>query len=130
LALGRAKSTADRQRLGSLLEYARNIKGCRRQALLALLNYEGGGESPETGCCDVCEGTARERPREDPALTGFFRRNPRRYTLREAAGILAASEHTGWSGDDASRAIQLLIQEKRLRILKNPFWKGKLAPGK
>jgi ATP-dependent DNA helicase RecQ len=129
-ALGRAKSEADRQRLGSLLEYARNIKGCRRQALLALLNYEGGGESPETGCCDVCEGTARERPREDPALTGFFRRNPRRYTPREAARILAESEHIGWSEDDAGRAIQLLIHEKRLRILKNPFWKGKLAPGK
>ncbi|MDR1910046.1 MAG: RecQ family ATP-dependent DNA helicase, partial [Spirochaetaceae bacterium] len=67
-ALRRAKTPADRQRLGALLDYARNAGRCRREALLELLNYEGEGESPESGCCDVCDGTALDAAREEEAL--------------------------------------------------------------
>jgi ATP-dependent DNA helicase RecQ len=126
-ALGRAKTGEDRERLAGLLGYARDAAGCRRTALLRLLNYEGTADSPETGCCDVCGGTAQTRTREEPALLDFFRRNRRRYTLAEAAGILAGSEHTAWSYDDAKQAILLLLKGGRVRVLKNPLWKGKLT---
>jgi ATP-dependent DNA helicase RecQ len=130
-AMGRAKTGADRDRLAGLLSYARDISGCRREALLRLLNYEGPGDSPETACCDVCEGAARARTREEPALLDFFRRNRRRYTLAEAVRILSASGHVNWSDEEAERAVKLLLRDNKLRLLKNPLWKGKLTlPGR
>jgi ATP-dependent DNA helicase RecQ len=130
-ALGRAKSGADRDRMAGLLAYARDVSRCRREALLRLLNYEGSGDSPGTACCDVCEGTAQALIREEPALLDFFRRNRRRYTLAEAVKILAASEHVKWSDVEAKQAVQILLRDNRLRILKNPLWKDTLAlPGR
>jgi ATP-dependent DNA helicase RecQ len=126
-AMRRAKTAANRERLAGLLSYTRDISGCRRAALLRLLNYGGTVDSPETACCDVCEGTARTRVREEPVLLDFFRRNRRRYTPGEAVKILAASEHTSWSEDEAKQAVTLLLRYNRLRILKNPLWKDKLT---
>jgi ATP-dependent DNA helicase RecQ len=129
-AMRRAKTGADRDRLAGLLAYARDAVVCRREALLRLLNYEGARESPGPVCCDVCEGTARTRPREEPALLDFFRKNRLRYTPAEAAGILAASEHIAWSDSEAKQAIQLLLGDNSLRMLKNPLWKDRLTlPG-
>ena len=126
-ALSRAKTESNRERLAGLLAYARDAGGCRRAALLRLLNYEGAGDSPETACCDVCEGTARFQTREEPALLDFFRRNRRRYTLAEAVKVLAASEHTAWSEGEAEQAVTLLLREGRLRVLNNPLWKDKIT---
>jgi ATP-dependent DNA helicase RecQ len=126
----RAKTEADRQRLAGLLAYARDTAGCRRAALLKLLSYEGSGESPETACCDVCEGLSQPELREAPTLLSFLRKNRRRYTLGEAAQALAASEHLAWSDEEAKQALKLLLRDKRLRILKNPVWKNKITMGK
>jgi ATP-dependent DNA helicase RecQ len=126
-AIRRAGTGPERERLAGLLAYARDAGKCRRKALLGLLNYEGAGDSPETACCDVCEGKAGTSLREVPALIGFFKKNRRCYTLKEAARILAASEYVNWSEDEAKRAIKLLLGDKHLRILKIPFWKDKIT---
>jgi ATP-dependent DNA helicase RecQ len=124
--LRRASTEISRRRLMELMDYGRNTRTCRRRALLELLNYQGEGESPETACCDVCEGTAREVPREKPPLTGFFHRNRRRYTLEEAVRVLARSEATGWSEGEVRGALGELLKRKTLGISRNPLWKDKL----
>ena len=125
-ALKRAKTPADRVRLLALITYAKNTGSCRRQALLGLLNYEGEGESPESACCDVCEGQARGSLREEDALLGFFRRNSRRYTFAEAARVLSRTA-LSWSDDEAKQAITLLLRDNKIRRIKNFLWKNKLT---
>ncbi|MDR2111269.1 MAG: RecQ family ATP-dependent DNA helicase [Spirochaetaceae bacterium] len=125
--LKRAKSGADRERLARLIAYARNIRLCRRGALLELLNYEEQGGRPESECCDVCGGTAREIPREEPGLMEFFRKNRRVYTIAQAAAVLSRAEALGWSEADAKRAIDHLIGNNKLRRIKNFLWKDKLT---
>jgi ATP-dependent DNA helicase RecQ len=125
----RAKTQAARSRLLDLMTYARNTGSCRRQALLKLLNYEGEGESPESECCDVCQGRARGVLREEEALLGFFRKNPRRYTLAEAARVLSRSA-LSWSEEEAKQAINILLGEHKLRRLGNFLWKNTLTPGR
>jgi ATP-dependent DNA helicase RecQ len=127
-ALRRAKSPAEERRLTRLLAYARNNRDCRRGALLDLLNYEDPGGRPESGCCDVCDGTARGDLREEQSILAFFRRNRRSYTMTEAADILARGESAGWTEDDALRAIRELVKMKKLRVCGNIFWKRKLTP--
>jgi ATP-dependent DNA helicase RecQ len=129
-ALKRAKSAEDRERLLSLMRYARNTRDCRRSALLALLNYEGKGESPESDCCDVCEGRARDYPRELPGLRDFFRTNRRRYTFADAVRVLSLSETIDWSDEDVKRTIKQLLRYGEIRVLKNILWKDRLAPGR
>ncbi|MDR1107514.1 MAG: RecQ family ATP-dependent DNA helicase [Spirochaetaceae bacterium] len=124
----RAKSPADRARLWELMAYARNTGSCRRQALLELLNYEGTGESPESECCDVCEGRARGKLREEEALLAFFRKNSRRYTLAEAARVLSQSA-LSWSDEDAKQAIKILLGENKVKRIKNFLWKDTLTLG-
>jgi ATP-dependent DNA helicase RecQ len=131
--LALAKEGADRERLAQLLAYGRNIRECRRAALLRLLNYEGNGESPGSSgpdqpCCDVCEGRAAAAPREEETLRRFFRQNPRRCTLGEAARELAGAERLNISQDEAREAVRLLIKEGKLKEAKNWFWKGKISP--
>ncbi|MDR2102703.1 MAG: RecQ family ATP-dependent DNA helicase [Treponema sp.] len=126
-SLRRAKDEAARQRLSQLLDYARNTAQCRRESLLRLLNYEGTGESPPSDCCDVCEGTAKNRLREEKSLRDFFRRNRRIYTIDEAAGELAQAENIRWSGEDAKRCIGFLIGEGKLKKLNSIFWKNKIT---
>jgi ATP-dependent DNA helicase RecQ len=127
-ALKRARSGEDRERLSALLNYARNTRDCRRSALLTLLNYEGNGESPESNCCDVCEGRARDYPREIPSLDSFFRANRRSYTFGEAVRVLSRAETIGWSDEDVKKVIKQLLRSGEIRELKNIFWKKKLTP--
>ncbi|MDR1899690.1 MAG: RecQ family ATP-dependent DNA helicase [Treponema sp.] len=126
-ALRRAGTEAARRRLSALLDYARDTRGCRRAALLALLNYEGTTESPEHRCCDVCEGAADRSLREEGELLGFVRRNRRAYTLSEAAAALAEAERVRWSAGDAKQALGELVRMKKIRIGGNPLWKGRLT---
>jgi ATP-dependent DNA helicase RecQ len=125
--LRRAKTAADRKRLTELLDYARDTKGCRREALLGLLNYEGIHDSPETLCCDVCENEALPAPREESSLIDFFSRNKRCYTVNEAARALNRSETIRWSEEDAKYAVNDLIRNGKLKRLRSIFWKNKIT---
>jgi ATP-dependent DNA helicase RecQ len=125
-ALRRAKTPVNRARLLELITYAKNTGSCRRQALLGLLNYEGEGESPESACCDVCEGLARGSLREEDALLGFFRKNSRRYPFAEAARVLSRTA-LSWSDAEAKQAITLLLRDNKIRRMKNFLWKNKLT---
>jgi ATP-dependent DNA helicase RecQ len=154
----RTKTEADRQRIIGLLDYARNVHDCRREALLKLLDYDSAGDSPEINCCDVCDSKAslpdaahqntshqnksHQRAahqgtlyqgallREEKSLLEFFSRNKRRYTLGEAADTLSLAENIRWSADEAKLAIRELIKIKKLRVIKNYFWKDKLTISK
>ncbi|MCL2128562.1 MAG: RecQ family zinc-binding domain-containing protein, partial [Treponema sp.] len=125
--LRRAKTGADRARLSGLLDYARDVTKCRRQALLRMLDYDSGGESPETQCCDVCEGQASAALREEKSVMRFFARNVRRFTVNEAASVLARAEKHRWSQDEARQVINHLFNEKRLKKSRNFLWKGALS---
>ncbi|MDR1637168.1 MAG: RecQ family ATP-dependent DNA helicase [Treponema sp.] len=130
-SLERVKSEAGRLRLAGLLDYARDTGRCRREALLKMLDYQGESESPESPCCDVCEGEAGAELREEPSLTGFFRKNKRAYTLDEAADLLSRAENIRWSGEDVKRCIGFLIREGKLKKLPRIFWKNRITvPGR
>jgi ATP-dependent DNA helicase RecQ len=126
-SLRRAKTEADRTRLCGLLDYARNVTQCRRQALLKMLNYDGSGESPETQCCDVCEGQASAFLREEASVLDFFRRNKRRYTTNEAASVLAQTRQFHWLEGESQQVINHLIKTGRIRKLKGFLWKDALT---
>jgi len=126
-SMRRAKTEADRQRLTALLDYARNVTQCRRQALIQMLNYENGGECPETHCCDVCEQQASAVLREEASVSDFFRRNKRRYTLTEAASVMAQAKTLRWSEKEAKLVIENMTRNGKLRKLDNFLWKGMLT---
>ncbi|GHV47955.1 hypothetical protein AGMMS49546_38090 [Spirochaetia bacterium] len=142
MQLKRAKTERDKRRIAELLQYGRDTDTCRRQALLALLNYDGSGESPPEHCCDVCDrkaglraaGSDRSRApqgmREEETLIRFFKKNARVFTLGEAAPVLAGAEKIGWSEDEVKQAIRELIRMKKIREIKNFLWKGHLGAGK
>jgi ATP-dependent DNA helicase RecQ len=125
--LKRAGDERALKRLGDLLNYARDTRGCRREKLLALLDYQGGGEKPPENCCDVCEGRARRELREERTVLRFFKRCPRSYTLEEAAAILGEMEQIGWSAAEARETLRELIKGEKLRILKGFPWKGRIS---
>ncbi|MDR0409892.1 MAG: RecQ family zinc-binding domain-containing protein, partial [Spirochaetaceae bacterium] len=133
-ALKRAKTEADRKRLASLFGYARSSKQCRREQLLNLLNYEGGGEKPETECCDVCARKARSSLREESAISGFFKRNRRAYTLEEASRVLVQAAEAAdslrlspWTKAEAELAVSVLLETGRLKRGKLFPWKDKIS---
>ncbi|MDR2176453.1 MAG: RecQ family ATP-dependent DNA helicase [Treponema sp.] len=123
----RAGNEGARRRILSLLDYARDTTHCRREALLALLDYQGSGEKPPENCCDICEGRARPELREETGLLCFFRRNPRAYSPEEAAACLGDMEQFGWSAGEVKLALEELIRLKKLRIARDPLWKGKIT---
>ena len=123
-SLRRAKTEADKARISGLLEYARNVTQCRRQALLKMLDYNASGESPEHQCCDVCDSHASAALREEASILDFFRRNRRRYTVNEAAALLALPAKAALSEDEAKLVINYLIKTGKLALLKNIFRKG------
>jgi ATP-dependent DNA helicase RecQ len=121
------KTEAGRLRLEQLFEYARHTGSCRRAYLLRLLNYEGSGDSPETGCCDVCQGKARTELREEASITGFVKRNRRSYTLGEAAVRIGEAPNLGCSEQEAEVLLRSLINLGKLRKSRNPLWKNRLT---
>ena len=129
--LTRAKTEADRKRLLSLLNYARDNKNCRRHSLLELLNFDSGGEVPENNCCDVCcpqdNHDSENNLREESSVINFFRKNKRRFTQNEATSVLTAGKTIRWSEDEASRVISYLIKTKKLRRLQYFPWKNKIT---
>jgi ATP-dependent DNA helicase RecQ len=117
----------DKARREQLLSYARNTQQCRREALLALLNFEGDTDKPERWCCDVCEGESKSTLREEESLKDFFSRNRRCYSLYEAAQKLAQAETVRWTEDEAKETIRALIQEGTLKQIKSPLWKDTIT---
>jgi ATP-dependent DNA helicase RecQ len=127
LAMRRAKRDADRARLEALFAYGRSATECRREALLALLNYEGDGGKPESECCDVCEGRAKAALREEESVMDFFYKNRRAYTLEEAIPMLTGAASLRWSEEDARKTILYLINTGKLRKLNRFPWKDKIG---
>ncbi|QQO10793.1 RecQ family ATP-dependent DNA helicase [Breznakiella homolactica] len=127
-AAERIGKEADRRRFEALLTYARNIGACRREQLLSLLNYTGAGESPEDSCCDVCGKTASPELREIKSILGFFRRNRRWYTVKEAAEVLAGMDTVQWEKEEIRTALGYCLRSGLLKQGKGPFWKGKISP--
>ncbi len=130
MALKRIPKESDRERLNQLLQYSRDTRFCRREQLLALLNFDGAAEINEAGCCDVCEGTAKEELREEKSVAGFFKRNPNMYTVNEAARILHKTINPQWSEDDVKIVLRFLLKKGSLRINRFILWKGKILSGK
>ena len=126
-AMLRAKTDYERYRLQALLNYAKDTKNCRRHSLLALLDFDSGGEVPEKLCCDVCEQEANIKLREEESILEFFHKNKRCYTQVQAASVLAQSETIRWSQEDASMVIGYLIKIGKLRRKKGIFWKGRIT---
>jgi ATP-dependent DNA helicase RecQ len=89
-----------------------------------MLDYDGGGETPETLCCDVCEQQASAALREESAMINFFRANKRRYTVNEAASILAQMEQFRCSEKEAKQIIDHLLKIGRLKHASRIFWRG------
>jgi ATP-dependent DNA helicase RecQ len=127
-ALTRARAEADRRRLTELFAFARDSEHCRRETLLRLLNYEGEQSKPETECCDVCSGKARDVPREEPPLLDFFRRNKRAFTSDEACAVLSQSKNLNLTGKDIRTILAWLIKSGKLKEARFFPWKGKLRP--
>ncbi|MDR2519406.1 MAG: RecQ family ATP-dependent DNA helicase [Spirochaetaceae bacterium] len=129
--LVRAGSPAERERQVKLIEYAEGAGQCRRAALLRMLDYQGEPEAPRYGCCDVCAGTAKNILREEPGLTAFFRRNPRRFTIAEASRELSSGAGPGiFSASEAFKAVQGLLEQGSLRQTGGFFWKGAITLNK
>jgi ATP-dependent DNA helicase RecQ len=128
LAVRRAKRDTDKLRLEALLAYGRNTVDCRREALLALLDYKGGGDKPETGCCDVCGGAAKASLREEESVMAFFQKNRRAYTLEEAAPVLANAVSLRWTEDDAKKTMLRLLRAGLLKRIGYFPWKNKITP--
>jgi ATP-dependent DNA helicase RecQ len=124
--LERLRSEAHRFKFMQLLKYARDTSACRRAALLSLLDYEGSGDSPETGCCDVCDGTASDTVREEHSLRAFFKKNRLRYTSDEASIVLSRCESLHCSPAEAKAVLEQLIADAILKPSRFPLWKGKL----
>ncbi|MDR1106718.1 MAG: RecQ family ATP-dependent DNA helicase, partial [Treponema sp.] len=123
----RPGTEAGKRRLAALLNYARDTARCRRDALLKMLDYEGGRESPGSLCCDVCGEHASVSLREEASLLAFFEKNRRAYTVNEAVSVLARAENIRWSGEDARHAVTYLVKTGALKKLNAFFWKNKLT---
>ena len=122
-----------RKRLEDLLYYARNISSCRRDQLINLLNYEGPKDSPGEVCCDVCNSSeigqkkVSNNYREEKAIVGFIKRNPRVYTINEAARLLEKADNLGLGEKEAGDLLNYMIQIKKIKKSKNILYKNKLT---
>jgi ATP-dependent DNA helicase RecQ len=127
-SLFNAKKETEKERLSVLLEYARNTEKCRRNALLTMLiKEEAAFENVAAPCCDVCERKAQNSVREEDALKSFFKRNKLRYSITEAAKILAMSKNHFWNEEEAKTAINYFIAENKLKKTQSFLWKNVLS---
>ncbi|MDR2965688.1 MAG: RecQ family ATP-dependent DNA helicase [Treponema sp.] len=128
-ALEKCKTDNSRSRFLTLLNYAKDIDHCRRHSLLKMLNYEASGEtweSPEKYCCDVCEGEAENKLREEIRVLNFIRKNKRRYTTSQAASAITSNEFR-WSENEAKEVISYLLNQRKLKKHMCFLWKNKIT---
>lgn len=140
---GRMIDPTARGRYRALLEFAHNSHRCRRESLLELLDAE-----PEF-CfgCDVCEGTAVDRPDGGGEILEFVAHNRRRYTAHEAVLILAGRNSLDvrlrgldlksrfgalgdWEPEDIAGAITQMIASRLLAVARRGPWKHRLTLGR
>jgi ATP-dependent DNA helicase RecQ len=132
-----------RERYQRMLGYAGSRGVCRRQALLALI----GAETVACSGCDVCGGTELAAAAGQREILDFVRRSPRRFSVAQAAEILAAApgpraarrfhdcitgygDLADWAKEDVEAAIQELAIRGALTALRRGPWKGTLIPGR
>ncbi|MDR1867021.1 MAG: RecQ family ATP-dependent DNA helicase [Treponema sp.] len=118
-------------RMRRLFNYAYNISQCRRAMLLDLLKYDSALLSvPDTGCCDVCDNTAQAALREEFVVHAFIKKNSARYTMFEAAQILAQQKTLNISVKDAFTILNYLVRKGALQRMSIPLWKNRLIAKK
>jgi ATP-dependent DNA helicase RecQ len=117
---------------------------CRRHYLLSLLGAECLSCGEEGGGCDICDGSVVRSPPEERAILAFIKRNPRRFTVEEAALILCAKrsrrafeggytalrgfgELSFWEEEGVREALATLIRQKKIRLHKGFFFRGLLS---
>jgi ATP-dependent DNA helicase RecQ len=133
----------DRERYQRMLGYACSGGACRRQGLLALI----GAEPVACSGCDVCAGDQLTTAAGEQEILGFVRRLPRRFSLTQAAEILAGArgprairrfhdcvtgyrDLQGWMQEDVEAAIQELVARGALHVVKRGPWKRTLIPAR
>ncbi len=141
----------ERDRYRRILLYARGAdragSRCRRRFLLAALGAEEpGGDGTACAGCDVCDGTAVERPEGEAEVLRFVRRHRRLYNLRELGQILAGrpcyegvrkgldrSPGFGllvdWDPEDIAEGLRTMLESGRLTVLPRGFWKDRVTAG-
>jgi ATP-dependent DNA helicase RecQ len=117
---------------------------CRRRYLLSLLGAECDSCGEEGRGCDICDASALTVPPEEKAILAFIKRNPRRFTVEEAALILCAErsrrafeggytslrgfgELSSWEEAGVREALATLIRQKKIRLHKGFFFRGLLS---
>jgi len=131
-AIERAKTGSDALRFQQLFSYARNVRDCRREQLLDLLNYEGGFSKPDGECCDVCSSKASASLREERPFMDFFRRNKRSFPLNEAASVISdlscSGGAAGISGKEAKFVMNYFLKSGLLKQSGKFPWRNALTP--
>jgi ATP-dependent DNA helicase RecQ len=138
--LGHLTEARARERFAGMMRYARGASGCRRNALLALIDQEAVACSG----CDVCAGTAASQPAGAAEILRFSWRHRRRFLLSQAAAILCAEPGPrarrgfhdcvegwghldGWTREEVEEGIHALIASGMLRLRARGPWKGRLT---
>ena len=136
-------SPLERERQRRMDGYAVNRSLCRREYLLTLM----GQETALCTGCDICLGQKWVRAEGDDEIRRIIRRNTRRFSLGETAGLLKGRtsydimrrglfRYTGWGclsnweREEIDEAIDALLLAGKIRMLKRGFWKNRLAPGR
>ncbi len=130
-------------RARALADWALDARSCRRSGLLALLGHP---DARVTACsgCDVCDGSAREKPLGAAELVLALARHRRRLDGSGLARFLGGSLRTdgdralsglpgwaglrGWEGDELSEAVEASIRSGLAASSAWP-WRGRLVPG-
>lgn len=128
--MGRLPDPLRRERMKSVLDYAADLSGCRRERLLGLL----GAAVDSCSGCDVCEGLAYPEPEGRAAILRFARANDGRFPYSEVprrmAGLSGYCAEGGalsdWAPEDIREALAVLTKADDLRIPSRGPWKGRL----
>lgn len=124
-ALQRSDKAADRERLESLIAYARDAANCRREQLMKLMG------APFEFCpgCDSCAGMAREGLREEGIITRYLSAYGLRKTVHSASRDLALLAGGAWSAERWALCLQSLLVSGTLKRARYGPWKGLLVYG-
>jgi superfamily II DNA helicase RecQ len=131
------------ERYTRMLDYALDTTRCRREQLLGFL----GQEPASCSGCDVCDGRVLSQAEGEAQIVELVSRNPRCFTLREAAQLLRGAKsyevvHRGlasyygfgvlacWQEEEIEEALESLRCSGRIKVLKRGFWKNRITADK
>ena len=121
-------------RQAQVLAYA-HTAGCRRDALLAVLGWDG--EEPCFGC-DWCFGSSATVPAEEHACLQAIGRNRRRFSTDELAEVLCGGYRgfdwfptrppalPDWGKGEAEEVLETLRTRGRIRTIRRGPWRGRV----